>query len=267
MIWPSTLSTTLVAALAGLSAVPSAGAQDTARDAAHAPIPTRVNVHVVARDAKLIGSAVGGAEVSIRDALTGEVLAEGLHEGGTGDTGRIMGPRERGVDVFDTPGAAVFRAELPLEAPRTLRIVASGPMDYPSARQRAETTLLVVPGRHLEGDGVVIELWGYIVEIVEVGAGAAGAEGLGVRARVRLLCSCPTEPGSLWEAGEVVARLLAEGGSVVAEADLAYEGSDSTYGGDLGAPDPGTYELQVVAVSDDTGNAGRVRAELRVGGG
>jgi hypothetical protein len=228
------------------------------------PTPTRVDVHVVARDAKLIGSAVGGAEVTIRDAHTGDVLAEGVHEGGTGDTGLIMGPRERGVGVFDTPGAAVFSAEIPLTAPRSIRIEASGPLDYPSASERAETTLLLVPGRHLEGDGVVLELWGYIVEIVEVGPGVADAEGLGLAARVMMLCSCPTEPGGLWEAGEVTARLIGEDGAIVREIELAYLGEDSRYGGDLGAPDPGTYELEVISVSAETGNAGRILAELRV---
>lgn len=239
------------------TAAPPATAQTT-------PIPTRVDVHVVARDAKLIGSAVGGAEVTIRDAHTGDVLAEGVHEGGTGDTGLIMGPRERGVDVFDTPGAAVFSAEIPLTAPRTIRVEASGPLDYPSASERAETTLLLVPGQHLEGDGVVLELWGYIVEIVEVGPGVADAEGLGVAARVTMLCSCPTEPGGLWEAGEVRARLIGDDGTIIRDVELAYLGEDSRYGGDLGAPDPGTYELEVISISAKTGNAGRILAELRV---
>lgn len=239
------------------TAAPHATAQTT-------PVPTRVDVHVVARDAKLIGSAVGGAEVTIRDAHTGDVLAEGVHEGGTGDTGLIMGPRERGVDVFDTPGAAVFSAEIPLTAPRSIRIEASGPLDYPSAIERAETTLLLVPGQHLEGDGVVLELWGYIVEIVEVGPGVADAAGLGVAARVTMLCSCPTEPGGLWEAGEVRARLVGDDGATIRDIELAYTGEDSRYGGDLGAPDPGTYELEVISVSEKTGNAGRILAELRV---
>ena len=249
------------AAALTLALVATAAPHATAQPA---PTPTRIDVHVVARDAKLIGSAVGGAEVTIRDAHTGEVLAEGVHEGGTGDTRLIMGPRERGADVFDTPGAAVFSAELRLTAPRAIRIEASGPLDYPSARERAETTLLVVPGRHLEGDGVVLELWGYIVEIVEVGPNVAEAEGLGVTARVTMLCSCPTEPGGLWEAGEVTARLIGDDGAVVSETELAYLGEDSIYGGDLGAPEPGIYEIQVIAVLAETGNAGRVHAELRL---
>jgi hypothetical protein len=41
------------------------------------PRPTRVVTHVVTHDAKLIGSAVGGVRVTIRDVATDRVLAEG----------------------------------------------------------------------------------------------------------------------------------------------------------------------------------------------
>ena len=40
-------------------------------------IPTRVMVRVKARDSKIIGSGVGGAQIRIVDARTGELLAEG----------------------------------------------------------------------------------------------------------------------------------------------------------------------------------------------
>ena len=40
-------------------------------------VPTRVMVRAVARDAKIIGSGVGGALIRIVNAATGEVLAEG----------------------------------------------------------------------------------------------------------------------------------------------------------------------------------------------
>ncbi|MFW6084437.1 MAG: hypothetical protein ACODAA_04430 [Gemmatimonadota bacterium] len=228
------------------------------------PVPTRVNVHVVASDAKLIGTSVGGAEVVVRDAASGEVLARGIHEGGTGDTGLIMGARDRGVDAFTTPGAALFTAELPLRAPRTVRIEASGPLDYPAARTTATTTFLVVPGRHLDGDGVVLELRGYIVEILEAPASVTGGEQFDVRARVRMLCSCPTEPGGLWEAGEVTARLVGADGRAVDDTPLEFTGETSEYGGQLAAPEPGAYELEVLAVSAETGNAGRAREPLRV---
>jgi hypothetical protein len=226
--------------------------------------PTRVDVHVVARDAKLVGSAVGGAQVTIRDAESGEVLAEGVHEGGTGDTGLIMGTRERNAHVFTTPGAAVYTAELALDAPRMVTVEATGPLDFPQARTTASTTLLVMPGEDVTGDGVVLELWGYIVEILGTPAASASGSELPVRARVRMLCSCPTQPGGLWDAPAVRARLTAPDGTVVAETALAYEGGNSTYGGSLAQPGTGEYELEVRAVSAETGNTGRTSSAVRV---
>lgn len=251
-----TVAAACAVALAALALAPGAAAQE-------APL-TRISVHVLARDAKLIGSSVGGAEVVVRDAATGEVLARGVHEGGTGDTGLIMGPRERHTDVFATPGAAGYTAELALAAPRTVRIEASGPLDYPAARTSASTTLLLVPGHHVDGDGVVLELWGYIVELAEAPEAVAAGEEFEVLARVRMLCSCPTEPGGLWEAGDVTARLLGADGRAVSESALAFTGDTNEYGGRLLAPEAGEYELEVLAVSAETGNAGHARVPLEV---
>lgn len=259
-----TIAVSSFLALASLLALPGMARPTLAQETD--PVPTRVDVHVVARDAKLVGTAVGGAEVVVRDAASGEVLARGTHEGGTGDTGLIMGDRERNADVFTTPGAAVFTAELPLEEPRMVHIEAAGPLDYPAARTTASTTLLLVPGRHVGGDGVVLELWGYIVEILRAPESVVAGEEFGVLARVRMLCSCPTEPGGLWEAGEVTARLVDGDGNAVAETALAFSGADSEYGGRLTAPTAsGEVTLEVIASSDVTGNAGRTYADVRVG--
>lgn len=60
-------------------------------------VPTKVIVRVVSKDAKVIGSGVGGALVRIKNLETGETLAQGKQDGGTGDTDRIMvKPHRRG---------------------------------------------------------------------------------------------------------------------------------------------------------------------------
>ena len=51
---------------------------------------TSVNVRVISKDAKFIGSSTGGVSVELRNADTEDRLAEGIVEGGTGDTKRIM---------------------------------------------------------------------------------------------------------------------------------------------------------------------------------
>jgi len=72
--------------------------------------PTHVEVHVLSRGAKLVGTSMGGVRVVVRDADTGEVLARGATEGTTGDTRRIMRAEQPHHAPVSTEGAAVFRA-------------------------------------------------------------------------------------------------------------------------------------------------------------
>ena len=251
----------LAAALVGWPpAAPPVQAQE-----ADEAVPTRLVVRVVANDAKLIGSGVGGAHVVVRHARTGEVLAEGRQEGGTGDTGAIMGDRARGATVFDTDGAAAFRAEIPLTEPTPVRIEARAPLDTPHAAQEGSLSLLLLPGEHLDGEGVILNLNGFTVEILEPGEEPFEVEAGGeqtVRARVTLLCGCPTEPGGMWDADrmDIVAHWVRDG-AVVASMEMAYAGTRSEYTATLPVPEAtGPLTLRVTAV--DGGRANTGMAEL-----
>jgi len=127
-------------------------------------IVTKVVVRVVARDAQLIGSGVGGAHIRIKNLETGEILAEGKQEGGAGSTDRIkIRPRQRGEAIYEGSGAASFEAKIPLERPTQVEIEAEGPLAYPQSVQKGSKTMLLIPGKHITGDGVIIELNGLIV--------------------------------------------------------------------------------------------------------
>jgi hypothetical protein len=233
--------------------------------AAQEPIPTQVRVHVVSRDAKLIGTSVGGIWVTIRDAATGRTLAEGLHTGGTGDTRRIMQtPRLRDSTLFTTEGAAQFTATIPLTRPTPVIVTAHGPLNYPDQAVTVTKHLLLVPGEDILGDGVVLEMHGLIVEVLEptVPTLAAG-ETLSVRARVRMMCSCPTGPDQLWSAGAVRARLLKDD-VVVVETAMPAVGEGSLYAGRITAPSAGRYVLEVLASDPARVNAGVARREVVV---
>ena len=45
-------------------------------------VPTEITVHVKTKDAKFLGTSMGGALVTIKDAQTGELLAKGVTSGG-----------------------------------------------------------------------------------------------------------------------------------------------------------------------------------------
>lgn len=228
-------------------------------------VETDVMVRVVSQDAKVLHDGVGGARVTIRDAETGEVLSEGTQKGSSGDTDLIMRePRERGASVYDTPETAGYRATLKLERPTEVKIEAEGPLDIPHAMQRASTTTLLVPGQDVLGDGIVLTLHGFIVEVLqpESGAAAEGAK-IPVQARVRMMCGCPITPGGLWDADEiaVTARLVRDG-EVIAEEPLRYAGESSLFEGTLAKSGEGPFELQVLATDAERANFGMDRQPM-----
>jgi hypothetical protein len=224
---------------------------------------TRVNVRVVAHDAKIIGDGVGGARVTVRDPATGRVLAQGIQRGGTGSTQSIVrAPHERGDTIYDTEGAALFVAELQLDEPTVVEFIGEGPLGYEQATQRVAQQMLVVPGEHVLGDGVVLELHGFIVELLAPESLRPGGTA-SVTARVRMLCGCPHTPGGLWDAERirVVARLY-DGTRMIRESRLRYAGEPNLFGGtiSLEGVDRGV-RLVAVALDPDRANFGVSRAK------
>jgi hypothetical protein len=225
-------------------------------------VPTRLLVRVLAHDAKIIGSGVGGARVTVKDARTGAVLASGVQEGGTGNTDAIMRtPWTRGATLFASEGTGSWLATLDLAEPTLVEVLADGPLGFEEAVQRSSKTLLMVPD--VVGEGLVLELNGFTV-VIESPEAEAGRT-VNVRAKVTMLCGCPTEPGGLWDSDrfEVLARLVRDGGTV-AEVRLSFAGETSVYTGRLTPPGPGSYELQVLALDPARANNGMARRRVAV---
>lgn len=174
-----------IGGIAGLLALVTAGVGP----ASAGGVPTRVMVRAVSRDAKAIGTKVGGARITVRDVATGTVLAEGIQKGSTGDTDLIMvQPRARGAAVFSTPGTAGFLATVMLERPTVVEVTAEGPLETPQSTQRASKTLLLVPGQDVLGEGVLLEIHGFTVALLAPARDARPSVGsnLEVRAAVTM---------------------------------------------------------------------------------
>ncbi len=245
-----------IALLALLLAVPASG-QDA--------VPTTVVVRAVSNDAKLIQDPVGGAHITIEDAETGAVLAEGRQTGDSGSTEEIMRqPHERGATIYDVPGAAKYETTLELAEPTRVRITAEGPLDYPQAMQTASKTVVLVPGQDVTGDGITLTLHGFIVEVLSpTAADVTVGETVSIRARVRMMCGCPTEPGGLWDADRytIIAQLLRDG-TVVAETPLSFTGTTNEYDGTVSVPEKGATQIRVTARDAERVNFGTATASL-----
>jgi len=232
-------------------------------------IPTKVMVRAVSRDAKVIGTRVGGARITIRDVSNGIILAEGIQKGETGSTDQIMvHPRKRGAAIFDTPGTAGLLTTVMLRRPTIVEVAAEGPLGTPQSKQRVSKTLLLVPGQDVLGDGIVLEIHGFTVTLLTPNAEdtrLSVGKPLEVRAGVTLTCGCPTEPGGIWNADKikVIARIVRDG-KVVGEVPLKYAGVSSTYTGQLILKDTGPTVLEVLAMDAANANFGLISRDVTV---
>lgn len=247
-------------AMSAPTAVAEPAAATAASTADTSAVPTTVTVRVLSNDAKLLQDPVGGARVVIRHAETKEVLAEGKQTGNSGSTKKIMlQPHERGTSIYESPGAGVFQTTIPLSEPTPVIVTAEGPLDYPASMQSAAASATLIPGKDITGDGLVLTLHGFIVEILSPEARASlGEPTISVRARVRMLCGCPTEPGGLWDADryDIRAELIDGSGTTVSTVPLTFTGTTNEFGATVKRPDAGVETIRVIASDAERVNFG-----------
>ncbi|MEO6379893.1 MAG: hypothetical protein ABIO37_17860 [Caulobacteraceae bacterium] len=224
--------------------------------------PTRVMVRAQAQDAKFIGDHMGGVEITLTDAKTGKVLAKGLTKGGAGDTPRIMRtPRSRRDQIADAATAG-FETTLDLTEPTLIRADAAGPIGKPRSSIKVSSSLWVIPGRDVLGDGWVLAFPGLVIEPTATVA----ADGvLQLQAQVSLMCGCPIEAGGLWDAANYkVSATLLQRGKIISQTALTFTGRTGEFAATTPRPRSGRYIVRVVATDTKTSNAGVVEQPIRV---
>jgi hypothetical protein len=103
-------------------------------------VPTHITVRVKTKDAKFLGTSMGGALVTINNAQTGKQLAKGVTEGATGNTNLIMiKPLERGVPISDERSAK-YTATIDIDEPTQILVTAQGPLSESHAINTVQAT-------------------------------------------------------------------------------------------------------------------------------
>jgi hypothetical protein len=224
-------------------------------------VPTTIVVRVKSKDAKFIGTSMGGALVVIKDAETGELLAKGITAGGTGDTGQIMGTSTTGRTPLSDEQTAKFETTLDIEEPRLVEVSAYGPLGQRQAANKVSATQWIVPGAHLIGrDGWMLEMPGIVVDVQAPPAHLI-LQGLPrrvvIQANVTMMCGCPVLPGGLWDSDKMdVKALLKRDGKSIGALDLDFSGEASQFSGTWEVTEKGVYEATVYAYDPANGNTG-----------
>jgi hypothetical protein len=243
---------------------------------------TQIAVRVIARDGKFLGDDIGGALVTIRDARTRELLAQGVTSGGSGpnDAGGVMCVALRRGQPIPNAGASEFLATLDLAAPRLIEVTAFGPLAARGSANTVSATQWVYPGKDITaGDGFLLEIPGLIVQIIHPPTHftPASLKELRIHANVAMMCGCPIEPKSgktaicpelpddeqPWLPDEFeVQALIQSGGKTVAHVPLAFvpippAETPGQFEGVWAPPAAGgIFEITVYAYQKANGNTG-----------
>ena len=226
------------------------------------PKPTTIVVRVVAHGAMVLGRDVGGARVTITDLETKQVLATGVQQGDAGDQNQIMRtPHLMEEPVYSARPAAAFTTTLVLQRPSFVEVAAEGPLAYPDSMRRAAKTVLLIPGQDLTGDGIVLHLNGYIVQIEHPKAGEPliAKNDVALKASVRTLSGTSVRPHGDWDSRKI--RIYGElliGERIVERLQLFYSNDTRTFDSPFFVPldkeAPEGITLRVVVGDATAGN-------------
>jgi hypothetical protein len=246
--------------------------------------PTTLTIRVIANDGKFLGDDIGGAQITVRDADTQEILAQGFTSGGSGpngtngDAGVMCVALRRGQPIPNT-GASFYNAVLELDRPRRVQVTAFGPLGCRESANTVTATTWVYPGRNMmQGNGFLLELPGLIVQIVNppTHTVAIAPTGTVITANVAMMCGCPIDlkpagPATIcdnlspaqqpWQPSEfeVVATIVDKPGNTVTTLPMTFD-TTTNVAGQFFARWPnvpiGTYQITVHAYQASTGNTG-----------
>lgn len=219
---------------------------------------TTVVVRAIAKDAKFIGTSMGGASILIKEADTGAILAEGQTKGSTGDTQTLVQePHQRYGDLH-TEGAAKFETQLDLSEPTLVTISATAPVSQKQSAVTSSTQLWLIPGKDITGDGIVLEIPGLAIDILQPQAHERNSnETITITANAVMMCGCPIEPGGLWDSNEMeFMAVIKKGEEEVVRKQMEFAGKQNTFEISFLPEENGVYQILVYGYDHRTGNTG-----------
>lgn len=251
-------------------------------------IPTSVLVRVQARGGKFLGPDIGYSLVSVRDEVSGRLLAQGIAAGDSGQlcdayapgaslativtppqpphTPRLIQWLSPTPPVSSMPQAppatrsptAGLLATFDLAAPTPVRISATGLTDGAPNQHRTSARMWLWPGAQLTAEpGLVLEMPGLAVDLLAPAVGQAPTSPLTIQAWVTMMCGCKISPTLSWLPGEftVTASVVPLAGGAPIETPLTFQ-TTSVFGATVDLPAPGEYRLIVRALQPATANSG-----------
>lgn len=242
-----------------LAAFPTSTA--SAQSAIWEEMATNISVYVRSHDGKFIGTSMGGAHIRIANKMTGDVLAEGLTYGSTGNTDVIMAENKKRDEIIVDEDTASFDVSLDLMSPTPVTITATAPLGQPQSMVSTSVDYVLIPYKdYSSGNGIIIDLPGMSVDILTPMAGHKveynPEKPVTIMANVTKLCGCQIDESTHWppERYDVEAHLF-RGTNPIGVIPMRNLGQ-SQYAANLKIPVAGTYNITVTAFDRETKEGG-----------
>lgn len=183
--------------------------------------PTKIMIRAKARDAKFIGSSLGGAYIIVRDKTSQKIFAEGKTTEWTGNTDLIMkNAKARGTSITDAQTAG-FTANIDISEPTFVTVEVISPFNNKQAQAKVSTELWVIPEKDILGDGIILEIPGYIIDILKprthqyIPLKTIKDKPFQFQANIVMMCGCVIDKGGVWDSEEIdVKGILKKTGSI-----------------------------------------------------
>lgn len=223
---------------------------------------TKIMVRAKARDAKFIGSSLGGAYVIIRNKTNQQILAEGKTSGSTGNTELMMKAAKTRESSITDAQTAGFLAKIDIDEPTFVSIEVVSPFNHKQAQAKVSTELWLIPGKDILGDGIILEIPGFIIDILKprthqyIALSSIKDKPFQFEANVVMMCGCVIEKGGVWNAEEFeVIGILKKDGKQLRDVKMTFV-STNLFEGQTQINVSGNYELILYAYDKKTGNTG-----------
>ena len=219
---------------------------------------TNIMIRAKAKDAKFIGTSIGGAKILVKNARTGEIMAEGITTGSTGNTEKIMKQDWKRSGTLSNEETAGFNAKLDIDSPQFVTIEAYAPMNKKQAEVLSTTQLWVIPGKDITGDGIVLEIPGFVVDILspQTHERIASTESIELVANIVMMCGCPITENGIWDAKQYeVKAIISNSDGISKEVELKQKDKASTFKAET-TLEKGLYEVMIYAYDPVSGNTG-----------
>ncbi len=226
-------------------------------------LPTKLVVRVRGKDAKFIGTNIGGALVIVKNSQTGEVLTSGYTEGGSGNTKLLMETSHKRGDRLTDEKTARFEASLDIKEPVLVDIIVKAPAHLKNAAISGSIQAWLIPGKDIDGEGLIIELPGFIIDVLNPGLHQIlpFQEGkpteVNLKISLTMLCGCTISKGGTWNADQIeVVGILQKDGKAIEEKRLTLSKQDNIFDVGFAVNGKGSYGFTVYAYDTVTKNTG-----------